>query len=326
MKKETQRRLAGVIALLLATALWVPTVHLFFKQQPSTFHSTTGVPPKARELAARHLHLWTDPVLKQQEIQRMRGSNAEWDFMGRTFLVWSLAEMSLREPSERTNYLRVIDVIIDETLRLEKQNGPFFFLMPYAKARPYVEKPVRSLFLDGEIALMLAMRRVVEERADFCPLLAERIDAMTGRMRRSKALVAESYPNECWLFDHSVALAAIRIGDWLDGSDHSAFLREWITKAKQNLLHRETGLLVSSFMTDGLHLDGPEGSSIWMAAHCLRLVDEDFARDQYQRARRELGRDLCGFAWSGKNMDTQRLFLFPCHGYAPHGLGNRETW
>lgn len=35
-----------------------------------------------------------------------------------------------------------------------------------------------------------------------------------------------------------------------------------------------------------------------MTAHCLRLIDEEFARDQYERARRELGRDLLGFAWS----------------------------
>jgi hypothetical protein len=27
----------------------------------------------------------------------MRASNAEWDFMGRSFLVWSLANMGLRE-------------------------------------------------------------------------------------------------------------------------------------------------------------------------------------------------------------------------------------
>ena len=34
------------------------------------------------------------------------------------------------------------------------------------------------------------------------------------------------------------------------------------------------------------------------AAHCLRLIDEEFARDQTTRARKELGRDLLGFAWS----------------------------
>ena len=35
-----------------------------------------------------------------------------------------------------------------------------------------------------------------------------------------------------------------------------------------------------------------------MVTHCLRLLDEEFGRDQYQRARNELGRELMGFGWS----------------------------
>ena len=86
----------------------------------------------------------------------MRVSNAEWDFMGRSYLVWSLANMSLRDPASKPLYLRTMDQIIDETLQLEKQEGMYFFLMPYAKDRPYLVQPAHSLFLDGEIALMLA--------------------------------------------------------------------------------------------------------------------------------------------------------------------------
>ena len=294
MKKY--RFLRVLLALFLATALWIPSVHLLFARRAPP--PSAGISQQARALAARHLELWVDPQLKQRELDRMRRSNAEWDFMGRTFLVWSLAEMSLREPAQRSNYLAVADQIIDETIRLESEHGIYFFLMPYAKARQYVEQPPRSLFLDGEIALMLAVRRVVEEKPTYRPQLAARVEVMLDRMKRSKALVAESYPDECWLFDNVLALAAIRIADKLDGTDHSAFLREWVSTARVKLLHPETGLLVSSFTTDGAHLDGPEGSSIWMTAHALRLIDEDFARDQYRRARKELGRELVGFAWS----------------------------
>ena len=34
----------------------------------------------------------------------MRSSNAEWDFMGRSFLVWSLVKMGLREPQMRERW------------------------------------------------------------------------------------------------------------------------------------------------------------------------------------------------------------------------------
>jgi hypothetical protein len=270
---------------------------LFARSLPATVSDAT-LTPQVHALAARHLALWTDPKLKEHELARMRRRNAEWDFMGRSFLVWALADMSLREPASKAAHLKVIDQIIDETIRLEREEGIHVFLMPYSRARPYVQQPARSLFIDGEIALMLAVRRVVEEKADYRPLLDDRVKTMIARMRTSKALAAESYPDECWLFDHAVGLAAIKIADHLDGTDHSAFCREWLAAARRTLVHPESGLLVSSFTTEGSPLDGPEGSSIWMTAHCLRLVDEDFARDQYQRARQELGRELMGFAWS----------------------------
>jgi len=228
----------------------------------------------------------------------MRASNAEWDFMGRSFLVWSLANIGLREPSSKQVCLQTMDRIIEETIRLEKQEGIYFFLMSYAKASPYVLQPPDSLFLDGEIALMIASRRVLEEKADYQPLLAERIKVIEKGFKQSPYLVLESYPNECWMFDHTVALAALRISDQLDGGDHSALIRDWLVMARHKLVHPKSGLLVSSFNTHAVPLDGPEGSTIWMVAHCLQLLDVDFARDQYQRARKELGRTTLGFSYA----------------------------
>jgi hypothetical protein len=297
--RHMKGRASAFAALLLATTLWLPMVHwLFVRSEKSFDPREVGIAPKAQALAARHIQLWTNAPFRSAELDRMRRSNAEWDFMGRSFLVWSLAEMGLRDPSRKAECLAVMDQSIDETLKLEQERGIYFFLMPYAKSSPYVVQPARSLFVDGELALMLGVRRVLQEREDYKPLLTSRITGILERMQRSPSLVAESYPDECWLFDHAVALAAMRVADFLDGSDHSAFHREWIAMAKKQLVHPNTGLLVSSFTTSAQYRDGPEGSSIWMVAHCLRLVDEVFALDQYRRARRELGVTLCGFAWS----------------------------
>ena len=81
----------------------------------------------------------------------------------------------------------------------------YFFLMSYASAGKYVMKPDRSLFLDGEIALMLASRRILEEKEEYKPLLTERINIITEEFNRSPHLVLESYPDECWTFDHCLA-------------------------------------------------------------------------------------------------------------------------
>jgi hypothetical protein len=292
------RILAGLAALVVATIIWLPCLHFLFTRPLSEFRQDQGLSPKARQLAARHLKLWTEPALREQELKKMRASNAEWDFMGRSYLVWSLANMALRDPASKPLYLRTMDQIIDETLRLEKQEGMYFFLMPYAKDRHYLVQPAHSLFLDGEIALMLASRRVVEEKPEYQPLLTGRVNAIVGRFQKSPQLLLESYPDQCWMFDHCVALDAIKLADYLDGSDHSALIHDWLAMAKQKLVDPKSGLLISSFMTDGTPLDGPEGSTIWMVAHSLQLLDEDFARDQYRRARKELGEITLGFGYA----------------------------
>ncbi|MSU57553.1 MAG: hypothetical protein EXS35_05140 [Pedosphaera sp.] len=298
MKRLAGRLGTGLVAAGIATAIWVPSLHFFFTRPAVEFRAPTGLSTKARQLANRHLELWRDPKLRDGELKRMRASNAEWDFMGRSFLVWSLANIGLRDPAEKTVCLETMDRIIDETLRLEKQEGMCFFLMSYAKPSSYVVQPARSLFLDGEVALMLAARRLLEEKPEYKPLLAERVSLMATGLRGATDLVLESYPNECWMFDHCVALAALRAADHLDRSDHSALIRNWIAMAKQKLVHPESGLLVASFTARGKPLDGPEGSTLWFVCHCLQVLDDDFARDQYERARKELGEITAGFAYA----------------------------
>jgi hypothetical protein len=298
MKARLKRILAGVVALVIATLIWLPCLHFFFTKPVSNFRQEKGLSPEAHQLAARHLQLWTNPALRHEELKKMRVSNAEWDFMGRSYLVWSLANMALRDPASKPVYLQTMDQIIDETLRLEKQEGMYFFLMSYAKDNRYVMQPAHSLFLDGEIASMLASRRVVEEKPEYKPLLTERVNAIVERFQKNRHMILESYPDQCWMFDHCVALDAIKMADYLDGTDHSALIRDWLAMAKRRLEDPKTGLLFSSFTTTGAPLDGPEGSSIWMVAHSLQLLDEEFARDQYQRARKELGAITLGFGYA----------------------------
>jgi hypothetical protein len=150
---------------------------------------------------------------------------------------------------------------------------------------------------------MMGARRMLEEKADYKQPMTERLRIIEHRLLTNPTLAQESYPDECWTFDHAVALAAFKVADKLDGTDHSALCRAWIEMAKQRLVHKDTGLLVSSYDTHGNQLDGPEGSTIWMVTHCLAVVDEAFARDQYQRARNELGRTTLGFGY-GKEWPT----------------------
>jgi len=296
--------LVAALSLLVAMAVWLPALRFFF--EPAAIDGAS-LPPATDALARRFAAQWSGDQPKGDQpkgdqrspadLAWARRVNPEWDFMARTYQVLSFVNLALRQPDRRDAHLAVIDTIIDDTLRLERDQGMHYFLLPYAKRRPFVVQPERSIFIDGEIALMLGARRLLAEREDYRLAHRKRVEGMVAQMEQSPVLSGESYPNECWTFCNTVALASIRMADVLDDSavDHHDLIQRWLQTAREKLVHPDTGLLVSSYTPDGQWLDGPEGSTIWMVAHALQLVDEDFARDQYERARAELGQQWLGF-------------------------------
>jgi hypothetical protein len=287
-----------LISLAVGVLVWLPLVHLVFRPRP--WWRSADISPYARALAGEQRARFADPVRRDRELGAIRAANPEWDLMARSFFVWSMAELATRDPSARKDALAAMDEVIADTRRLERERGYVYFLLPYGHNAPFVVGPQTSQFLDGEIALMLASRSLVERRAEDLAELATRVQRMTARMEKSPVLSAESYPDECWTFCNTVALAAIRLHDRLTGEDHGDLLRRWVATAKKKLVHQPTGLLVSSYTLDGHVLDGPEGSTIWLSAHMLKVVDEDFARDQFERARGALVHRALGFAWAGE--------------------------
>src|SRR5207302_2300586 len=139
----------------------------------------------------------------------------------------------------------------------------------YARGR-FEQPPDRSLFVDSEIALTAALRRLVrDDRDDWRQLSRERAGLIAERIRRAPRGLVESYPDEGWSFDHAVALAALKAVDRLDGSDHHSEIERVLFQLKHVLVDSASGLLVSSFTPLGAVHDGPEGSSLWMTLHCL---------------------------------------------------------
>jgi len=92
-------------------------MHRFFTRDVDRYFDGDAIPVEADRLAERHLHLWSSPKHREREIARMRQSNAEWDFMARTYFVLALANMAELTPGRRDSCLDVIDTIIDETMR-----------------------------------------------------------------------------------------------------------------------------------------------------------------------------------------------------------------
>lgn len=294
------RPLRAIALLVLAVALWVPCLRFFYRSPAHALRTSAGpLSPLARSMLDRQLALWSSSAPPERELARMRASNPEWDLMSRTFLTLALANAALREPARRDELVRVIDRVIDDTLARERAGGQRYFLLRYADAIPFVDAARRSVFVDGELALMIAARRVLrDDSARLREELTVRTQQIKSQMERGPIGSAESYPNECWTFCNTAALAALRASDILDRTDHRAVTDRWLTHARRTLVDPTTGLLISSYTLDGRALEGPEGSSIYMAAHGLALIDYDFALDQYRRAKQQLQREWLGFGFA----------------------------
>lgn len=279
-----------LLALTIATVIWLPGLRLLFNPDAQGIQ---------QELVQAQQALLQNPE-RQKTLDRMRRTNPEWDFMGRTFMGLALANLALSK-DHRKDAIGELDRLIDETLALERQHGAPYFLLPYGRAQPFLNAAQQSLFVEGEIALMLAARVVVQTKPSYRAELEKRARRIRKLMSDGPVLSGESYPNECWTFCNTVALAALRLSDAALGPSapqHAELARAWVRSAKRNLVEPKTGLLVSSYTYQGEALDGPEGSSLWLSAHMLQLIDPEFAEDQYRRARRHLGKTALGFGWA----------------------------
>lgn len=287
------RRLSAPLALALAAALVLPSLHWAFR--PSRADYAGDVPRLAKGLALAS----ADPG--PAEVRVLRGANPEWDLMQRTFTALALANLALREPSQSNVYIARIDRVLDGTVRDVEAGGPSAFLLPYAHARPWARSGGASLFVDAEIALVLGARLAVAPDPARAAELERRAEALAALMRSGPLLSAESYPDQCWTFDNATALAALAVARHVLGRDVAGSLAlsdEWLRVAKARLIDPRTGLLVSSYTTDGRVEDGPEGSTIFLVAHALQLVDPELAREQWARARDALGVRVLGFAFA----------------------------
>jgi hypothetical protein len=294
--RRTRPLARAALAVVVAASLWLPNAHRAVAPRgPLRPATTTGA--LAESLLDAQLRAWSARA-HDGDIARLRAGCEEWDFMRRTFLVLSLANVALREPARAPALLPVMDSLIDDTLAQERAHGQRVFLMGYASRRPWVQQPARSVFIDGEVALMIGARRMVRDDGRYDREHAARVREITARLTDAPLHSAESYPDECWTFCNTIALVALRLYDRRTGEDHRPLVARWLGDARAHLIDPRTGLLASSFTMSGRIGDGPEGSSIFLAAHMLQLLDPGLARDQYQRARNSLGRSVLGFGWA----------------------------
>lgn len=252
--------------------------------------------PSTGEWIEQQVHAWS-AAAPPPAWTNMRSQNPEWDLMARTFFVLTLAERALTQPSEADVAVATMDKVLEATLAEESAHGQTWFLLPYAQRSTYLGTG-RSLFVDGEIMVMLGARRMVRDDRWQEEMTSRSTQLIQNLGSASPVMLAESYPNEGWMFCHAMAMLGLRMHQILDGVSHEPLQDAWLKAIRAQLVHQPTQLLVSSFDMQGRWGDGPEGSSIWLVAMVLRVLDPEWAQQQYQGARHHLGREVLGLGYA----------------------------
>ena len=94
------RRVLPVVLLCVFTLVWPMVLRAWFAPDVGPVLSHHALHPLASGLAKHQLGMWTSQNAEAATV-RTREANPEWDFMGRTFLAWSAANLALREPAKK---------------------------------------------------------------------------------------------------------------------------------------------------------------------------------------------------------------------------------
>ena len=284
-------RILKAVVVLLCTPIVLVVLGL-----GAWFTTGPSVAERAQQLRSAQHDRWSSD--RDAMVTGLQAANPEFDLMWRLFAVLAACDRAIAAPDEAELWLAFADDVIQDTLTTVASNSQRHFLLPYADHSPWVQPEAGSLFVDGEIALMIAARRAVDDT----PWHQEAGQHWVARVQADLDAAGdgwpESYPDEAWAFCLTNALLALRMHDHVEGTDHSPTLRHWTDRLATAGLDPSTGLIGSDWRADGTSLDGTEGSSIWWVSTGLLLLDPTLADTQYDGAHAELVGGLPGLAWS----------------------------
>ena len=256
---------------------------------------------RAERILERQHAAWED---REDTVERLHRANPEFDLMWRLFTVLANSDDALAHPEAADDYLALSDTLIRDTAHTAITSGQRHFLLPYADAQPWRQPDAGSLFVDGEVALMIAARRMVRDEPWLRQMALEWNERVRTDFDAAGDDLPESYPNEAWAFCMTTALLALHMSDLLDGTDHSAVIRDYTDRMATTLMDPRTGLIGSDWQANGRALDGTEGSSLWWVSTGLLLLGPDLATAQYEGGKQALHGGMLGMSWAKEWPET----------------------
>ncbi len=139
------------------------------------------------------------------------------------------------------------------------------------------------------LAWMITLYKMSGGGEEYDRTLHEVCAALYRRTLKSRDLNLLSFPQKpVFLPDMLVTIVALHNYSLLYGGMYADTVSRWLAKAKNEWLDKRTGLLVSMLPGASQYRGGRsiKGSHSALSCYYLSLVDEDFAREQYERLKK----------------------------------------
>lgn len=210
----------------------------------------------------------------------------EWALYSCSMLSAALVNISTTYPETREENMRSMEQLIEIVLSPE--------LRCYDAMR-WGEDPLESL--DGDkshvsylshLAWMICGYKRVGGDGRYDELLVSLCATMNRRILRSEAMNLPTYPGELiYMPDMLVAIVALKQYADLTGDTYRSTVQRWISRAQREWIDAKTGVLVSFLEESGGQVEGLPVKGSYSALNCyyLTLIDEAFARSQYEKTK-----------------------------------------
>ena len=269
--------LAVIVAFILTKVVWV----WCYCNDNGTFES------EKQDILERRAYLIEKVITSPENLLDGMPSaigpqfQGEWALYTCSMLTAALENISRLYPETKDESIGYIDSLIHIVLSSE--------IREYDRER-WGEDPLESL--EGEenhisylshLALMIGRYKGMGGGNKFDSLYHSICQSMNRRILESENLNLQTYPAEfVYVPDMLVAIVALENYSRIYNGKYSSTVSRWLDMAKSEWLDEKTGLL-PAFLSDAWLSPPVKGSYSALSCYYLTFIDEDFAREQYDR-------------------------------------------
>ena len=283
-KKYKRGRTMVTIAIILFFVL-LKTLSVFWMCRGNgTFDSEKKDIIERRNYLVDKLATTPQDVLNEMPSSIGTQFQGEWALYSCSMLSASLVNISKLYPETQAENIKQIEKLINIVKSPEIRH--------YDTMR-WGEDPLTNL--DGDcshvsylshLAWMICGYKEIGGGSKYNALLADLCETMNRRLVASEGFNLPTYPGEAiYVPDMLVAIVALDKYADMNNGKYRSTVQKWVKKAQTDWIDNETGLLVSFLDDYGCQFEGAPVKGSYSALNCyyLSLIDESFAKSQYEQ-------------------------------------------